>query len=116
MLGDELGPYPQGARPGDSLDMKHARIVTNKIIIIVLSFRHLHGHIEPLLDDGRGVPEGQFSSLCTEVGLPSDGSIPGPGSAWLSEAGLDKIKTFRDRSLNLSKLSVKVRKLRQQNL
>ena len=31
-------------------------------------------------------------------------------------AGLDKIKTFRDRSLNFSKLSVKVRKLRQQNL
>ena len=30
MLGDELGPYPQGARPGDSLDMKHAKIVTNK--------------------------------------------------------------------------------------
>ena len=34
----------------------------------------------------------------------------------LTGAGLDKIKTFRDRSLNLSKLSVKVRKLRQQNL
>ena len=32
------------------------------------------------------------------------------------QAGLDKIKTFRDRSLNFSKLSVKVRKLRQQNL
>ena len=31
-------------------------------------------------------------------------------------AGLDKIKTFRDRSLNCSKLSVKVRKLQQQNL
>ena len=31
-------------------------------------------------------------------------------------AGLDKIKTFRDRSGNFSKLSVKVRKLRQQNL
>ena len=27
------------------------------------------------------------------------------------EPGLDKIKTFRDRSLNFSKLSVKVRKL-----
>ena len=34
----------------------------------------------------------------------------------LLHAGLDKIKTFRDRSLNFSKLSVKVRKLRQQNL
>ena len=30
--------------------------------------------------------------------------------------GLDKIKTFRDRSLNFSKLSVKVRKLLQENL
>ena len=29
---------------------------------------------------------------------------------------LDKIKTFRDRSWNFSKLSVKVRKLQQQNL
>ena len=32
------------------------------------------------------------------------------------EAGLDKIETFRDRSLNFSKPSVKVSKLRQQNL
>ena len=39
MLGDELGPYPQGARPGDSLDMKHAKIVTNFYLIIVLSFK-----------------------------------------------------------------------------
>ena len=30
--------------------------------------------------------------------------------------GLDKIKKFRDRSLKFSKLSVKVHKLRQQNL
>ena len=36
--------------------------------------------------------------------------------AVIPQPGLDKIKTFRDRSLNFSKLSVKVRKLRQQNL
>ena len=34
----------------------------------------------------------------------------------LTGAGLDKIKTFCDRSLNFTKLSVKVHKLRQQNL
>ena len=34
----------------------------------------------------------------------------------LSLPGLDKIKTFREHSLNFSKLSVKVRKLWQENL
>ena len=38
------------------------------------------------------------------------GAVPPPSP------GLDKIKIFRDHSLNLSKLSVKVHKLRQQNM
>ena len=50
-------------------------------------------------------------------------NLPSPTSSiqsWLTQVsappGLDKIKTFRDHSINLSKLSVKVHKLRQQNL
>ena len=60
-----------------------------------------------------------MGSFLWKILLVGQGSLSQVGFSYSSgsiAAGLDKIKTFRDRSLNLSKLSVKVRRLRQQNL